>query len=67
MKYGRRPQFFENGRQPQFFLMEDDLYVFENIDNYNYFQMENNLNILLNGRQHIFSLKYKTTIIFFSN
>jgi hypothetical protein len=25
MKYERRPQFFENGRKPQFKKMEDDL------------------------------------------
>ena len=39
MKYGRRPQFFENGRLPQFLLnIEDDL---------NYLTMENLLYIII--------------------
>ena len=50
--------FVENERRPQFLVMEDNL---------NNFQMEGDLNILVNGIQPQFVFKWKMTLIFLLN
>jgi hypothetical protein len=45
--------------------MKEDLNIFENGDNFNFFQMEDNLDIFLNGRRPQFSNERRLQYFFF--